>query len=549
MVKSFKTGDLKIIDLMNADSSATRREMFGKVVGKDNAKELNALFETKMQSQKLGDAMEQFVNESAGLSVGQRRNLEQIVEDLRTKDLLTPDDLKSYKEDFISQKLGVGVSMEEAGNINKLSEGISKQTDIFKASPNEANQIKLGEAMLDLEDYIYKLAPEKQSAVQKVVNYLNFSKAAMASFDLSAPGRQGWGFISRKEWWKSWGKMIEGLDKNAARKIEARMIADPDYNRAVQDGLQLSKMGREAKYKEDTLASDVLQDLIPGMAESQAAYTIFLNNVRFTSYKRVLAQAAAAGEDIRPGSKASKDIASVINSFSGAGQIKVKGQDIMADPISQTVIWSPKRLMSTVQMFNPVRMAKLSPTARKEHIRNLAGMVGTTVTLLGLADAMGAEAELDPRSSDFGKVKVGDTRYDLSGGNASFITLVARVLTNSTKSSTSGTVRTLGEKYGDDSSLDVAFRYGRNKFAPLASFFADWMAGENTVGEKFSLEMDTTNAVFQRFFPMIMSVLIESYYEYPEQMLPVAMSNLFGLGTMTYTDKKEDSGSVKDLFK
>ena len=79
-------------------------------------------------------------------------------------------------------------------------------------------------------------------------------------------------------------------------------------------------------------------------------------------------------------------------------------------------------------MLNPVRYLdpRISPTARKASMRNLAGMLGVTTTILSLASAAGFDVEVNPNSADFGTVKIGKTRFDVTGGNKTYATLLAR---------------------------------------------------------------------------------------------------------------------------
>jgi hypothetical protein len=438
----------------------------------------------------------------------------------------------------------------------------------------------MGDAMLDMEDYAWTLAKGKQGLAAEIASVLNIPRAAMATWDLSAPGRQGWGLIATKEWWTSWKPMLEStVSPKKYREFMADIMTDPLY-KLSQSGrdnakLKISDIGKDISTKEETFATTHLDRFI-GVQESQRAYTIFLNKARFDTFKRLIRTADLSGEDVSPNSKALEDIIMTVNAFSGAGELKfLRGK---TGPILNASIWSPRKFQGTVQMFNLSKIFTLSPTARKEHIKNLLGMIGTTGTLLSLAGAMGAQIEWDPRSSDFGKIRIGDTRFDIFGGNASYVTLWARLAifgANSAsalvggdmimpefKSTTSGKLTELNkmEQYKPFTAGDIVWTYGRNKLSPMASFIADWIYGENTVGEKFELLpgilRDADNpweigALGERFIPLIAQDIIEAIGEDPTTAIFIGAGNFVGIGSQTYSDKKKDKKKkdAKDLFK
>ena len=57
---------------------------------------------------------------------------------------------------------------------------------------------------------------------------------------------------------------------------------------------------------------------------------------------------------------------------------------------------------------------------RKEAARDLVAFLGIGASVLGLAKMAGAEIETEPTSSDFGKIKIGNTRYDIWAGFQQF---------------------------------------------------------------------------------------------------------------------------------
>jgi hypothetical protein len=155
-------------------------------------------------------------------------------------------------------------------------------------------------------------------------------------------------------------------------------------------------------------------------------------------------------------------------------------------------------------------------------------MTGSVIALAGLHGAV--ETEEDPRSSDFGKIKVGDTRLDISGGIASYVILLSRILSGEIKSSNTGAIKKLGNNYTSTSGFDLTANFIRNKLSPLASLIIDVLTGENAVGEKKT----PTQSVIDRFKPMFLKDAYEVLTEDPEAKILIPFA-LFGGGLSTYS--------------
>ena len=135
--------------------------------------------------------------------------------------------------------------------------------------------------------------------------------------------------------------------------------------------------------------------------------------------------------------------------------------------------------------------------AQKRSAQNLLKVVGGIASILTISEMMHpGSVEKDPRSSDFGKIKIGDTRFDVTGGMGTLVVLASRIaLTQHNgewglwrKSSTSGkwTNLTAG-KYGEDNGLDVLITtLFENKLSPLAGVARDGLKGEHFGGEEIT---------------------------------------------------------------
>ncbi len=516
-------------------SSKERREYFKSFLGEENARNVNTLFERKLLAARQWDAMIKWAKEVTGIKPPVRRDLIAKIEKMRKEkkgDLLRPSEEKAFLEDLAASKIGVDVSVDEAEKIADLSEAVERAREVAGDFTDETERIAYGEKVLDLYDYVASLKPGMK-AIDQIANIANLPRALMATLDLSAPFRQGFGMVTRKEFWKNLKPMVEAaFSEKAYRKIQADIISRPSYQAMKKSGLRITGLGDKLSEREEAYMTNILEKL-PGLRGSERAYVGFLTKLRADVFDSLIQKADISGEDVRPGSKASRDIASTVNNFTGAGKLINSAVDT-ATPIANAVFFSPRKIAASLQILNPLNYTdpRISKTARIEAIKRLIGMVGASMTLIYLGKLAGGEAEVDQRSSDFGKIKFGDTRFDVTGGNAGYVTLLARLITNETKSTTSDIVRTLGEDYGAPSRGDTVVKFFRNKLSPAASFVGDWLYGENAVGEPFSAK----DATLDRLFPLIVKDTYDMYQDDPKMAIPLFIGSLFGFGATTYSN-------------
>src|SRR5690606_16281417 len=110
-----------------------------------------------------------------------------------------------------------------------------------------------------------------------------------------------------------------------------------------------------------------------------------------------------------------KGLADFVNTATGRTQIKSKTLK-SAQPLLNAIFFSPRFLASRAQMLNPAWYMRLPPQSRKRAAKSMLKLAGTGLALASLAKLGGADVETDPRSSDFMKIRIGDTRYDIWGG-------------------------------------------------------------------------------------------------------------------------------------
>lgn len=362
---------------------------------------------------------------------------------------------------------------------------------------------------------------------------LNLPRSIMATADLSAPLRQGIFFVSRpKQWVPAFKEMFKyaGSEKSYLGLMD-NIKARPNYLKMREAKLALTDMSPNVMAREEEFMSN-LAEKIPGFGAiakgSNRAYSGFLNKLRADVFDDLVSKADSQG--IKLQGKTLEDLGSFINSATGRGNLGKTMQK--AAPILNATFFSPRLMASRINLLNPVTYVKYDPFVRKEALKSLLGFGVTASTMLGLAKLGGAEVGGDPRSADFGKIKVGNTRYDILGGFQQYIKLAAQLLSGQVVSSTTGKVMTLGEGYKPLTRKDIIQRFFESKTAPVASFVISLMTGQTGVGEPVNVPTEVIN----RFIPMMAQDIYDIAKDKDSigQGLLMAIPGIFGAGSQTY---------------
>lgn len=357
--------------------------------------------------------------------------------------------------------------------------------------------------------------------------YANISKAFAASGDVSNPMRQSIMLMTRPEWWKSWGPMMRSLTSESKYNELQRTIAShPRFAEAVNNGLALTdfpgiqlppEVGKNAlkslSQQEEQFASRVAERFTGGkyspIRASNRAYTAFANNLRINVYDKLASQVTD--------NVVKRNIADYLNTATGRGSMGLRIGEKSATlekgaELLNTVFWSPRFLASRVQILNPASYIKLDSFTRRQAARDLIGATGSGLIILEMAKLAGAEVDLNPTSTDFGKAKFGKTRVDLTGGFSPLIRFFAQAIDG------------VAEVSGKDPAGPDVLRFLRSKLSPSASLITDLTMGKDYLNREIEGPTEVSKRATQTFTPMILQDLYELYKEDP---------NLLGLGAVS----------------
>ncbi len=391
-------------------------------------------------------------------------------------------------------------------------------------------------------------AEEKNTAFQEASA---FTRTMMATWDMSAPFRQGLGLVHKAEFWKAIPTMIKSWGSEAVYKAAMDDIVNNPRTGALfkqrigpqgkilpsfaeEMGLKLTDL-HGMSTREEAIMSQLAEKYIPGVRGSNRAYTIFLNKLRADTFASLVQDAKVFGVDGTKNLPLAKGLANFVNTATGRGNLGIAENS--AKLLSQ-FMFSPRLMASRLQMMNPANYIMGPKPVRMEYLKSLLAIAAFGNTLGQLAKLGGGSVESNPASSDYGKIKFGDTRIDPYGGFQQYIVAAKRLLphidklknmppqpTNTgivaidnamglvgnqnamMKSTTTGKQYDLmNPKFGQSSQLDVASRFVQGKAAPIPNFIMGLLRGQKEMSGKpmnFTTMNPMENSIAQRFVPMV----------------------------------------------
>lgn len=398
---------------------------------------------------------------------------------------------------------------------------------------------------IDIPEEVETVLPDGEPGTTKPIkdeptalqNFFGLPRALQSTYDLSFPFRQGLGLIHTKGWWNSWGKMLKSFGSEASyqglmdsiserpnfkpRIVLKNGVPSPGKSLAEEAGLAITDL---KGMREEELSSAWAEKL-PGVRASSRAYNAFANKLRADTFDDLVARAKDMGMDPEQNLVLAKEIAAFINNASGRGDLGKLAP--VADALNN-VMFSPRLMASRLQMMNPANYMFRNKMVRKEYLKSMMATAGAWATMAGLAKAAGAEVNLDPTNSDFGKIKIGDTRLDPAGGFQQYVVLATRMAKGEYTSSTTGKTTEYGSKFGAPTRMDALTDFVTNKLAPIPSFGARALNANSKI--PFYVGDETTKL----FVPILVQDIYEMMEENPDALGIAVPANMIGIGNNTY---------------
>ncbi len=438
-----------------------------------------------------------------------KRSAERYEERLRTKDFAT------------KKKQPIPLD-EEATKLKLERDKIKQQFDIEQEKARLANR------------------PWNEKIWDTFIDLWNIPKSLLASIDMSAPFRQGaiLSISNPKAGGRAFQEMFsQAFSEKKANEWLLKLRESPFYAVIKQSKLYVAEPNTKLTAKEENFMSNFASRIPvigPMVKASERAYVGYLNKLRVDIFANGADRLREQGITPENNPEAYKSLANFINNATGRGNL---GALELAAPVLNGLFFSPRYIMSRFNLLNPVTYAKMPAPVRKMALKSVLSYVGFTVLFIGLLDAAfdDLDIEWDPRSTDFGKLRIGKTRIDPWAGFQQVVRLLAQLATGQKKNTKTGAITNLdGRKFPFETRADVALRFGRSKLSPTASTVANVLSGKTIVGE----EVTVGGELLKNVTPLYMQDLKEIYDEEgPTGVVLSAIPAFFGFGVQSYGGK------------
>lgn len=466
-------------------------------------------------------------------------------------------------------------------------------------SPEELKaQRRLADARLEAIDAMvrYHVANLKgvEWGIDKLKEISHFTRALMASMDASALLNQGALFaLGRPKMaakvmieissslWQTFNKdkllnkneftlekveeFLLGIDSRQAEFELIEKITSGEWGEfKIKAGLEVTSSDQELKHQEEAFQGRWGR-WFPGIAVSGRVHSMVLNKIRSDMFDTLANSLPLAG---KPTLEEAKLIAHFVNVATGRSDFKgVPFLDWFEKNSAtlNTVFFATRFFMSRIQYAAmPLYMPFAGGGLLKHKNVKLAIAAEMARSMIGFGAVIGSVAlaaflfwdeddedrptiGTDSTSSDFLKVKVGDTRLDFAGGLQQAIVLASRLGQQRIGD------RPFGEGYNSNNSLTVLTKFVRTKLAPVPGYVITGLNNwEDVVGQTqtdvMGIETHPSIATAANmFFPLSWNDIADTMREQgagPGTFMSALA--LLGVRVSTYGEKTEYMNSTEE---
>lgn len=391
------------------------------------------------------------------------------------------------------------------------------------------------------------MRPWDEKLRRAVGEVLNIPRALMASYDLSAPLRQGVMLAPGHpvEFLKAHGPMFKAVFSGKyAQALEETILADPMYAisqmaRNPTNRLYIAEIGGGLVRGEEVFMANwatKIPVIGKGVEVSERAYVTFLNKLRLDVFKTTVQTWQRRG--VPYAQKDIDDLSRFINFATGRGTLGPLNQ---VAPFVGAPFFAPRFALSRFEVWTT--LVSSDRLVRNMAVRDLGLFVGSGVALLSLAKLSGAvEVEMDPRSTDFAKIRRGPLRMDFWGGNLPVVRQIAQFIMGERK-----TTGPDPEIY-DANQMITAGRFVQGKLSPWAGFLVDVARGETFLGEEMHPDAPTVRSqLFNRLVPMFMQDLVNAVQEMGPMGALWALPGAAGVTITAYKTAGQRMADARDV--
>lgn len=285
--------------------------------------------------------------------------------------------------------------------------------------------------------------------------------------------------------------------------------------------------------------SQAARKLMPWLTANERGLATGMNVEGYKIAKKWLEPMLQAGMDSPEDLAHYRALTNVINH--GRGYSGAKLADIVG---SMQALYSAQYTFSRFNVLADPFVYWQYPEARKLATQNLLAFVGQNVAMMGFLGASGAvtgkwSVNADPRSSDFGQLRVGNTRIDTLAGFGPLVKTIAKIGAHATDAAgiTNGASDDVKEVN------DLLKSFIENKESPVAKIVSDYLLHNGKLPN-----LKDPKADLQMVTPMLAWDIVDSITENKGWNkvlgIPTAALSALGEGTSTYSMPADHADQV-----
>lgn len=289
----------------------------------------------------------------------------------------------------------------------------------------------------------------------------------------------------------------------------------------------------------------------------------YMNTIRILRYMDGMQKLEAEGKTFNENPEEYKNVADVINTLTGRASLgPLEGK---ASKVLSAVFFSPRNWASVLKTMTPLAFYHFGKMGQKGSYKpsvaqkiamadfmTYMAVTGSMVALMAAKfnddDDEETEVSLDPYSSDFMKIRLGNTRIDPWAGKQQMIVFQARMIMDAITQG--GETKKLGEGMFTPTRYELATRLVQGKLAPSAALAVKW--AQTKVGKKgekklYGKEFLLSEELAGSLYPMYIGTVNELWQDQPETVAGFLTAYAFlGGGVQTYESKKEKDKKGKE---
>jgi hypothetical protein len=423
----------------------------------------------------------------------------------------------------------------------------------------------------------YRQRSDAQVAFDALMSVLTLSKSLIASLDFSAPFRQGFVYtmsqdprktkkqmqemfkLMNEENYTNWLADLKASDEYNLIKASKLFVAEPSAELSAREESFMSNLGQYVPVLGKSIKTKSGKEVRVGFdlyGKSERAYSGFLNVLRVQAFMEGATTLKEQGYTMEKNPEVFKAMADFVNNSTGRGT-GGRAFENSAAALS-SVFFSPRLIKSRLNLFNPVYYYKMPPSVRAIALKRMSKLMATStmmVSLLAIAaagsggdDEDDLKIELDPRSSDFAKIRMGDTRIDILGGFQPYFRTFVQAIRGEKKDIETGEIKKLNTDFGGATRMSVISNLFTNKFSPISRTFYEYLSKYDYQKEADAAKEGKYSAYTDLAVPIYLQGIGDLYDEQGLNILWLTPLSVFGFDVQKYDKNPGKSNPYQNDF-